>query len=42
MGHSYVQMPIHKIEDQRAMIHKAMDRLESFTGKRRSAGSGRA
>jgi peptidoglycan/xylan/chitin deacetylase (PgdA/CDA1 family) len=34
MGHSYVQMPIHKIEDQRAMIHKAMDRLEDFSGKR--------
>jgi allantoinase len=34
MGHSYVQMPIHKIDDQRAMIHRAMDRLEGFTGKR--------
>jgi peptidoglycan/xylan/chitin deacetylase (PgdA/CDA1 family) len=34
MAHSYVQQPIQKIDDQRAMIHRAMDRLEGFTGKR--------
>lgn len=34
MGHAWDQGPIHKIEDQRAMIHKSMDRIEAFTGKR--------
>jgi peptidoglycan/xylan/chitin deacetylase (PgdA/CDA1 family) len=34
MGHAWEQMPIHKVEDQRAMIHRSMDRLEGFTGKR--------
>jgi allantoinase len=34
MGHAYEQGPMHKIEDQRGMIHKSMDLLESFTGKR--------
>ena len=34
MGHSYEQMPIHKVDDQKAMIHKSMDTIESFTGKR--------
>ena len=34
MGHAYDQMPIHKHEDQRAMIHRTMDILERFTGKR--------
>ena len=34
MGHSYVQGPIHKLDDQRATIMKSMDRLEAFTGKR--------
>jgi hypothetical protein len=34
MGHAYEQMPIHKVEDQRPMIHRAMDTLESFWGKR--------
>jgi len=34
MGHSYVQMPIHAVEDQRALIHKSLDQLETFTGKR--------
>ncbi|HXP31122.1 MAG TPA: polysaccharide deacetylase family protein [Stellaceae bacterium] len=34
MGHSDVQMPIHQVADQRAMIHRALDRLEKFTGKR--------
>jgi allantoinase len=34
MGHSYVQMPIHQVADQRGMIHRALDRLQAFTGKR--------
>ena len=34
MGHSWEQGPIHKEPDQRAMIHRSMDRLERFTGKR--------
>ena len=34
MGHAWEQMPIHKVEDQRAMIHRSMDLLERFTGKR--------
>jgi allantoinase len=34
MGHSYVQMPIHKVEDQRAMIHQSLDTLERFTSTR--------
>ena len=34
MGHAWDQGPIHKIEDQRAMIHRSMDRLEAFVGKR--------
>lgn len=34
MGHAYEQMPIHKVEDQRGMIHRSMDLLEKFTGKR--------
>ncbi len=34
MGHAWDQGPIHKIEDQRGMIHKSMDYLESFVGRR--------
>jgi peptidoglycan/xylan/chitin deacetylase (PgdA/CDA1 family) len=34
MGHAYEQGPIHKVEDQRSMIHKSMDTLEAFWGKR--------
>jgi allantoinase len=34
MGHAFEQMPIHKIEDQRGMIHKSMDTLEKFWGER--------
>ena len=34
MGHSYEQMPIHKVEDQRGMIAKSLDTLERFTGTR--------
>jgi peptidoglycan/xylan/chitin deacetylase (PgdA/CDA1 family) len=34
MGHAWDQMPIHKSDDQRAMIHRSLDRLERFTGSR--------
>lgn len=34
MGHAYEQMPIHKVEDQKAMIERSMDLLERFTGTR--------
>ncbi len=34
MGHAYDQMPIHKVEDQAAMINRSMDILERLTGKR--------
>ena len=34
MGHAYDQMPIHKVEDQAAMINRSMDILERFTGTR--------
>ena len=34
MGHAWDQGPIHKIEDQKGMIQRSMDRLEAFTGKR--------
>jgi peptidoglycan/xylan/chitin deacetylase (PgdA/CDA1 family) len=34
MGHSFVQGPIHKLEDQRATIHQSLDLLQHFTGKR--------
>jgi allantoinase len=34
MGHSYVQMPIHRVEDQRGMIQLSLETLERFTGKR--------
>jgi len=34
MGHAYDQIPIHKVEDQAAMINRSMDILERFTGKR--------
>jgi allantoinase len=34
MGHAYEQMPIHKVEDQAGMIHRSMDVLEKFSGKR--------
>src|SRR3954469_4791709 len=33
MGHAWDQMPIHKAEDQRAMIERSLDTLESFCGK---------
>lgn len=34
MGHAYDQMPIHKNEDQAAMINRSMDVIETFAGKR--------
>lgn len=34
MGHSYEQMPIHKVENQAEMIAKSMNTIETFTGKR--------
>jgi allantoinase len=34
MGHSLVQGPIHKLDDQRAVIHQSLDLLQRFTGKR--------
>ena len=33
MAHTYVQMPIHKVDDQRAMMRQTIDVLEKFTGK---------
>lgn len=33
MAHCYEQMPIHKVEDQRAMIRQSIDVLKRFTGK---------
>jgi len=34
MGHSFVQMPIHQLEDQKAVIAKSLDTLEAFVGRR--------
>jgi peptidoglycan/xylan/chitin deacetylase (PgdA/CDA1 family) len=34
MGHAYEQMPVHKVDDQRAMIERSMDTLEKFCGRR--------
>src|SRR3954452_12455749 len=34
MGHAYDQMPIHKHDDQAAMIKSSVDILEKFTGAR--------
>ena len=34
MGHVWDQIPIHKLDDQRATIHRSLDRLEAFTGTR--------
>ena len=34
MGHSFVQMPIHQLDDQKAVIAKSLDTLAAFTGKR--------
>ena len=32
MGHGYVQMPTHAVEDQAAMIGKTVDTIQRFTG----------
>ena len=34
MGHAYDQLPIHKNDDQAAMINRSMDVIEKFTGTR--------
>ena len=34
MGHAWEQMPIHKVEDQFAMINQSLGVLERFTGTR--------
>lgn len=34
MGHGYIQMPIHQVEDQAAMISQTLDTIQRFTGKR--------
>jgi peptidoglycan/xylan/chitin deacetylase (PgdA/CDA1 family) len=34
MGHAWEQMPIHKVDDQRAMIKKSLETLERFAGSR--------
>jgi peptidoglycan/xylan/chitin deacetylase (PgdA/CDA1 family) len=34
MGHSYVQMPMHKLENERDAIQKTLEVLEKCTGKR--------
>lgn len=33
MAHCYVQMPIHKVDDQRAMIRQTIDVLKKFVGR---------
>ena len=34
MGHAWEQMPIHRVEDQKAMIERSLAALERFTGRR--------
>lgn len=34
MGHAYIQMPMHQVEDQPAMIRRTLDTIERFTGYR--------
>ena len=34
MGHGYVQMPMHNLEDQRGAISRTIEAISSFTGKR--------
>ena len=34
MGHGYDQIPMHKLEDQRGTIHRALDVIAAFTGTR--------
>jgi peptidoglycan/xylan/chitin deacetylase (PgdA/CDA1 family) len=33
MGHGFVQVPTHKVADQRAMIHTTVETIRSFTGE---------
>ena len=42
MAHSYVQMPIQQIEDQRAVMRQSIDMIEKFTGKKPTGWLGRA
>ena len=39
MGHAYEQGPIHKVEDQAAMIKQSVDVIRASPASRRSAGS---
>jgi hypothetical protein len=34
MGHAWEQMPIHRVEDQRAMIERSVATLDRFTGQK--------
>ena len=34
MGHAYEQMPIHRVDDQRAMIERSVGIIERFTGEK--------
>ncbi len=34
MGHAYEQMPIHRVDDQKAMIERSVGIIERFTGER--------
>jgi allantoinase len=34
MGHSYIQMPMHQVEDQPAMIRQTVAAIERFTGSK--------
>jgi allantoinase len=34
MGHNHVQVPMHKVENEREAIHLCLDALEKYTGKR--------
>src|SRR6202521_6148170 len=34
MGHAYEQMPIHRVDDQKAMIERSLGVIERFTGEK--------
>jgi len=34
MGHGFVQMPMHQVEDQPAMIRRTVETIEKFTGSK--------
>src|SRR5437016_3311682 len=34
MGHAYEQMPIHRVDDQKAMIERSLAIIEGFTGEK--------